>query len=210
VFTREELSRIAKLCVEHDVIAITDEIYEHMVYEGEHVVLATLPGMRERTVTINAMSKTYSVTGWRVGWAIAPPDITNAIRKVHDFLTVGSPAPLQKAAVAALELPDSYYTKLSEEYRVRRDLLCDGLERVGFRCTRPHGAYYVMADFSSFGFAGDDEAFARHMIDKTGVAAVPGSSFFSNPRDGSKLVRFCFPKKHETLEAAVKRLEALR
>jgi aspartate/methionine/tyrosine aminotransferase len=221
VFTRQELEGIARLCVEHDVIAITDEIYEHIIFDGaEHVILATLPGMRERTIVVNALSKTYSVTGWRVGYAIAPPEITNALRKVHDFLTVGAPAPLQRAAVAAMELPESYYRKLSVEYQERRDFLCDGLERAGFELTRPRGAYYVMCDFSAFGFTGGDaaepgdrtldEKFARYLIGEIGVAGVPGSSFFSNKKDGETLIRFCFPKRRETLAEAVKRLGALR
>ncbi|HZU98318.1 MAG TPA: aminotransferase class I/II-fold pyridoxal phosphate-dependent enzyme [Planctomycetota bacterium] len=211
VFTRQELEGIAKLCREHDVLAITDEIYEHIVYDGaEHVCLATLPGMRERTITINALSKTYSVTGWRIGWAIAPPEITNAIRKVHDFLTVGAPAPLQRGAVAALEMPDSYYRSLGAEYQARRDFLLAGLDKAGFKSVKPRGAYYIMSDFSPFGFDGDDQAFARYLIKEIGVAGVPGSSFFSNPKDGEKLIRFCFPKKQETLAEAVRRLEKLR
>jgi aminotransferase len=211
VFTREELGRIAQLCQKHDVIAITDEIYEHIVFDGaEHVILATLPGMRERTITVNALSKTYSVTGWRVGYAIAPPEITNAIRKVHDFLTVGAPAPLQKAAVAAMSLPDSYYKKLCGEYRDRRDFLLEGLDRVGFKSVKPRGAYYVMSDFSPFKFDGDDQAFARYLIEKVGVAGVPGSSFFNNPDDGKTLIRWCFPKKMETLREFVKRIEKLK
>jgi aminotransferase len=211
VFTRAELEGIAKLCVEHDVIAITDEIYEHIVYDGaEHVVLATLPGMRERTITVNALSKTYSVTGWRVGYAIAPPEITNALRKVHDFLTVGAPAPLQRAAVTAMELPDSYYRKLSVEYQERRDFLLEGLDKAGFKSVKPRGAYYVMSDFSAFGFDGDDHAFARHLIQEIGVAGVPGSSFFNRPEDGKTIIRFCFPKKRETLAEAVKRLARLK
>ncbi len=211
VFSRAELEGIARLCIEHDCIAITDEIYEHIIFDGaEHVRLATLPGMRERTITINALSKTYSVTGWRIGYAIAPPEITNALRKVHDFLTVGAPAPLQRAAVAAMELPDSYYEHLAVEYQERRDFLCDGLEKAGFGLVRPKGAYYVMCDFSAFGFDGDDEKFARHLISEIGVAGVPGSSFFMNKKDGEKLIRFCFPKKKETLAAAVERLSKLR
>jgi aspartate/methionine/tyrosine aminotransferase len=211
VFTREELQFIADLCIAHDVIAVTDEIYEHILYDGaEHVVLATLPGMRERTVTINALSKTYSVTGWRVGYAIAPPDLTQAIRKVHDFLTVGSPAPLQAAAATALAFPDSYYEGLVRDYTARRDVLYDALCAAGFQTNRPKGAYYIMADFSAFGYPGDDSAFARHLIQTIGVAPVPGSSFYRNPEDGRTLIRFCFPKKLDTLREAGERLARLR
>jgi L-glutamine---4-(methylsulfanyl)-2-oxobutanoate aminotransferase len=211
VFSREELELISGLCQRHDVIAVTDEIYEHILYDGAaHVSLATLPGMRERTVTINALSKTYSVTGRRVGYAIAPPDltaaITAAIRKVHDFLTVGSPAPLQSAAPAALDLPDDYYAGLVRDYTERRDILYNAIVGAGFKADRPRGAYYIMADFSGFRFDGDDTAFARHLITSIGVAPVPGSSFFMNAADGRQLIRFCFPKKLETLREAGERL----
>jgi len=210
VFTREELELIRDLCVEFDVLAITDEIYEHILYDGtEHIAMAALDGMRERTVTINGMSKTYSVTGWRVGWAVAAEKITNAIRKVHDFLTVGAPAPLQEAGAAALSLPAQYYVQLAERYRVRRDHLIPALTAAGFRCFRPQGAYYVMTDISAFGFE-DDVAFARHLVEKIGVACVPGSSFYRHPRDGAKQVRFAFCKKPETLDEAARRLAKLR
>jgi len=210
VFTREELELIRDLCVEFDVLAITDEIYEHILYDGtEHIAMAALDGMRERTVTINGMSKTYSVTGWRVGWAVAAEKITNAIRKVHDFLTVGAPAPLQEAGAAALSLPAQYYVQLAERYRVRRDHLIPALTAAGFRCFRPQGAYYVMTDISAFGFE-DDVAFARHLVEKIGVACVPGSSFYRHPRDGAKQVRFAFCKKPETLDEAARRLSKLR
>jgi aminotransferase len=211
VFTEDELRTIADLCMMHDVIAVTDEIYEHILYDGaRHIVLATLPGMRERTVTINALSKTYSVTGWRVGYAIAPADLTLSIRKVHDFLTVGAPAPLQAAGVVALTLPDSYYEDLVESYTARRDVLYDALTAAGFRANRPKGAYYIMADFTAFGFTGDDSAFARHLIREIGVAPVPGSSFFLRPEDGRDLIRFCFPKKLDTLREAGERLARLK
>src|SRR3954470_18943351 len=175
VFTREELELIRDLCVEFNVLAITDEIYEHIIYDGaQHVSIASLNGMQDRTVTINGLSKTYSVTGWRVGWTIAPSNITDAIRKVHDFLTVGAPAPLQEAGAAALDLPDSYYQKLAENYCTRRDHLIPALAEVGFRCFKPRGAYYVMTDISGFEFA-DDLAFTQHLVKDIGVAAVPGS-----------------------------------
>jgi aminotransferase len=209
VFTQAELELIRDLCVEFDVLAITDEIYEHILYDGtSHISLASLEGMRERTVTINGMSKTYSVTGWRVGWAVAPEKITNAIRKVHDFLTVGAPAPLQEAGAAALSLPDEYYAKLAEGYRVRRDHLIPALERAGFKCFRPRGAYYVMTDISAFGFE-DDVAFTKYLVKEIGVAAVPGSSFYRDPRDGARQVRFAFCKKRETLDAAAEKLARL-
>jgi len=209
VFTRAELEVIASLCQEFDALAITDEIYEHIVYEGaSHVPIATLPGMRERTVLVNSMSKTYSVTGWRVGFVLAAPDLTDSIRKVHDFLTVGAAAPLQQAGVVALNLPDSYYEKLSVEYQGRRDLLTERLEQAGFHCYRPNGAYYIMTDISAFGFV-DDLSFVRHLIEKVGVAAVPGSSFFSDSDAGRALIRFCFCKKYETLESAKQQLTKL-
>jgi aminotransferase len=210
VFTRAELELIRDLCVEFDVLAITDEIYEHILYDGtEHISIASLEGMRERTVTINGMSKTYSVTGWRVGWAVAPEKISNAIRKVHDFLTVGAPAPLQEAGVAALSLPAEYYTKLAEGYRVRRDHLMPALTAAGFRCFRPRGAYYVMTDISAFGFA-DDVSFTQYLVKDIGLAAVPGSSFYRDPRDGARQVRFAFCKRLETLDAAAEKLGKLR
>jgi aspartate/methionine/tyrosine aminotransferase len=209
VFTRAELDVIANLCQEFNALAITDEIYEHILYDGaSHVPIATLPGMRERTVLVNSMSKTYSVTGWRVGFVLAAPDLTDSIRKVHDFLTVGAAAPLQQAGVVALNLPDSYYEKLNVEYQKRRDFLLQRLDQAGFRCYRPQGAYYIMADISSFGFA-DDVSFVRHLIESVGVAAVPGSSFFSDSTAGAALIRFCFCKKYETLEEAGSRLRRI-
>jgi aminotransferase len=210
VFTRTELELIRDLCVEFDVLAITDEIYEHILYDGtEHISMASLDGMRERTVTINGMSKTYSVTGWRVGWAVAPEKMTNAIRKVHDFLTVGAPAPLQEAGAIALSLPPEYYAKLSEGYRVRRDHLIPGLAAAGFKCFLPRGAYYVITDISAFGFA-DDVSFTNYLVKDIGVAAVPGSSFYRDPRDGAQQVRFAFCKKPDTLDEAACRLVKLR
>jgi len=209
VFSRAELELIAELCQEFDALAITDEIYEHILYDAaSHIPIATLPGMRERSVLINSMSKTYSVTGWRVGWVLAAPDLTDSIRKVHDFLTVGAPAPLQQAGVVALNMPDSYYEKLASDYQGRRDMLLGVLEGAGFRCFKPAGAYYIMADIAGFGFA-DDYAFVRHMVEQAGVAAVPGSSFFLDSDAGSSIIRFCFCKKYETLEEAAVRLERI-
>ena len=210
VFTRRELELIRDLCVEFNVLAITDEIYGFILYDGaEHFSIASLDGMRERTITINGLSKSYCVTGWRVGWAVAPPEITNAIRKVHDFLTVGAPAPLQEAGAAALSLPASYYANLAEGYRRRRDRLVPLLAELGFRCFRPRGAYYVMTDISAFGYP-DDVAFTQYLVKEIGVAAVPGSSFYHNPRDGARQVRFAFCKRDETLDEAARRLQRLR
>jgi aminotransferase len=210
VFSRKELELIRDLCVEYNVLAITDEIYEHILYDGaKHISIATLEGMRERTITINGLSKSYSVTGWRVGWAVAPPEITNAIRKVHDFLTVGAPAPLQEAGAAALNLPASYYRDLAERYRTRRDHLIPALEKAGFRCYRPRGAYYVMTDISRFGFASDVD-FAQYLVKDVGIACVPGSSFYKHAKDGAQQVRFAFCKRPETLDQAAERLQKLR
>jgi aminotransferase len=209
VFTRQELTLIGELCEEYDALILTDEIYEHIVYGSEpHIPAMTLPGLRNRCVLVNSMSKTYSVTGWRVGWVLAPPDLTESIRKVHDFLTVGAATPLQQAGVHALALPDSYYQDLAASYLAKRDRLLGILSEAGFRPYTPDGAYYIMADFSAFGYA-DDHAFARYLIEDVGVAAVPGSSFFENPADGANLIRFCFCKKPETLAAAETRLAAL-
>ena len=209
VFSRAELEVIANLCQEFDVLAITDEIYEHILYDGaSHIPIATLPGMQERTVLVNSMSKTYSVTGWRVGFVLAAPDLTDSIRKVHDFLTVGAAAPLQQAGVVALNLPDSYYEKLSVEYQKRRDLLLERLGEAGFQCFRPQGAYYIMADIGKFGDS-DDVAFVRRLVKDPGVAAVPGSSFYSDSNAGVALIRFCFCKKYETLKKAGDRLRRI-
>ena len=208
VFSRAELQLIADLCIEHDAIAFTDDIYEHLVYEGEHVPLATLPGMADRTVSIHSMSKTYSVTGWRIGWAIAPPDLSVGIRRVHDFLTVGAAAPLQAAAVVALGLPDEYYRELLAGYRERRDVLVPALRDAGFRVHAPAGAYYVMTDIRDLTDE-DDVTFAHRLIRDPGVAAVPGSSFFSRPELGRTKLRFAFPKRLETLAAAAERLARL-
>ncbi len=214
VFAREEMEFIAKLCRQFDALCFTDEIYEHIVYpragaEIAHISMAQIEGMRERTVIVNSMSKTYSVTGWRVGYCIAPPEITSGIRKVHDFLTVGAAAPLQAAGAYALSLPAEYYDRLQTEYRVRRDRLLAVLQNAGFKTFSPDGAYYIMTDISAFGFANDVE-FTRHLIREVGVACVPGSSFYSAPDRGRQQVRFCFCKKDETLSLAAERLERLQ
>jgi aminotransferase len=209
VYSQAELELIAELCIEHDAIAITDEIYEHLVYRGRHISLATLPGMRERTITISGASKTYSVTGWRIGWLIAPPSLTAGIRKVHDFLTVGAAHPLQVAIATAMELPPSFYVELLGDYRERRDAIVTGLEECGFEVSAPDGAYYVMAGIESFGFH-DDVEFARHLIEKAAVATVPASSFYHDPSAGRGQVRFSFPKKIETIERGLQALRGLR
>jgi len=209
VFSRQELELIADLCIEHDAIAITDEIYEHLVYRGEHISIATLPGMADRTITISGASKTFSVTGWRVGWLIAPAALTAGIRKVHDFLTVGAAHPLQIAVAAALELPGDFYVELLGDYRERRDAIVSGLQECGFDAAAPGGAYYVMAGIGAFGFD-DDTAMARHLIEKVAVATVPGSSFFHDPREGRGHLRFSFPKRIETIERGVQALRSLR
>jgi aminotransferase len=205
VFSREELELIAGLCTEHDVIVFTDDIYEHIVFAGEHIPIATLPGMAERTVAVNSLSKTYSVTGWRVGWVIAPAALTSGIRKVHDFLTVGAAAPLQAAGTVALGLADDYYADLEAGYRRRRDLLLPSLDAVGLRPFAPDGAYYVMADFSALSDE-DDVAFARRLTADPGVATVPGSSFYSRRELGRTKIRFAFPKRDATLAEAATRL----
>ncbi|MDT8340472.1 MAG: aminotransferase class I/II-fold pyridoxal phosphate-dependent enzyme [Longimicrobiales bacterium] len=206
VFSRAELEAAADLCRTHGLMAVTDEIYEHIVYEGSHTPLATLDGMRERTVTVSGASKTFSVTGWRVGTIVAPPALTDAIRKVHDFLTVGAPAPLQEAVATGLrELGTKYYAELAAGYRLRRDTLVPALQEAGFGCRAPEGAYYVLADFSALGRE-DDVAFSHRLAREAGVVPVPGSSFFSEPARGFGLVRFAFCKRQETLEEAADRL----
>jgi aminotransferase len=210
VFCREELQFIADLCLKWGVVAVTDEIYEHILYDGaRHISIASLSGMRDQTITINSVSKTYSLTGWRVGWAIAPSSLTSSIRKVHDFLTVGAPHPLQEAAAAALQIDPSYYRTLAEDYEKRREFFCKVLEETEFRIYRPRGAYYIMTDIGHFGFS-DDVAFALHLVEKFGVATVPGSSFYSRSSSGATKVRFCFPKRMETLEQAAERLRKFK
>ena len=210
VFSREELHIIAALCRKWDVLAITDEIYEHIIYDGaKHISPITLDGMRERTIVVNGMSKTFSVTGWRVGYIIAPPGITGAIRKMHDFVTVGAPAPLQEAGAIALRLPDSYYVELAAQYQKRRDRVMKMLADAGLHPMLPKGAYYIMCDIKTWGYPNDVE-FARFMVKDIGVATVPGSSFFSDPAAGKDMIRFTFCKKEETLRAAEERLKKLR
>jgi len=210
VFTRAELGLIADAILGSNAYVVTDEIYQYMTYDGaRHVSMATLPGMRERTITINALSKTYSVTGWRVGYAIAPPEISAAVRKMHDFLTVGAAAPLQEAGVTALGLPEDYYRRLAAEYQQRRDRMLTALTAAGFECYKPRGAYYVITDISGFGFP-DDVQFARHLVSEIGVAVVPGSSFYRDPAPGRQQVRFCFSKTDATLDEAGRRLAKLQ
>jgi aspartate/methionine/tyrosine aminotransferase len=213
VFSRVELQQIADLCLKHDLLAITDEIYEHIVYDGEdHTPIATLPGMAERTVTISGVSKSYSVTGWRVGYAIASPELTLGIRRAHDFITVGAPHPLQEAAVTALGLPAAYYDELRRGYQARRDLLLGAVERAGFVAWKPRGAYYILTDVAHFlprHGCRDDHEFAMFLVKEVGVATVPGSSFYAHPALGRTKIRFCFPKTDDMLTEAGRRLQKL-
>ncbi|MGV0024749.1 pyridoxal phosphate-dependent aminotransferase [Phormidesmis priestleyi] len=210
VFTREELALIAELCHQWDALVFTDEIYEHILYDDrKHIAMATLPGMEERTVTINGLSKTYSITGWRVGYILANPELTEAIRKVHDFLTIGAPAPLQRAGVTAMQFPIDYYNNLAALYHEKRSTFLQILDQIEIPYSIPQGAYYVMADISQFGYSSSLE-FAYYLSQEIGVAAVPGSSFFRQPEDGRSLIRFCFSKRPETLQAARERLLQLR
>jgi len=209
VFTRDEISLIAELCQKWDVIAITDEIYEHIRYAGGHHVLATWPGMRERTVTISGLSKTFSCTGWRLGYAVAPFEFTSPIRKVHDFLTVGAPAPLQAAGAIGMAFDSDYYNHLALEYRARRDIMCSALDEAGFKYAAPEGAYYILADFSEISDL-ESREFAIWLAKEVGVATVPGMSFYSRPELGRSVTRFAFCKKIETLEQAAERLVALQ
>ena len=209
VFTRDEMSLIAELCIEHDAWAITDEVYEHIRYAGNHHPMAAWKGMRERTITVSSLSKTFSCTGWRIGYVIAPPEQTAAIRKVHDFLTVGAPAPLQAAAAIGLAFDADYYNRLALEYRARRDLMVSALADAGFAFCVPEVAYYVLADFSALSHK-SDVAFAKWMAREIGVAAVPGSSFYHRKELGRAMLRFAFCKKMQTLEEAAWRLRSIR
>jgi aspartate/methionine/tyrosine aminotransferase len=209
VFGRAELDLISELCQRYDVLCVTDEIYEHIVYDAVHVPPATVPGLEDRTVTINALSKTYAVTGWRVGWTVAPPEITAAIRKVHDFLTVGAAAPLQAAGAAAMALPPSYYAQTAAAYRERRDLLCAVLDKAGFGFQVPEGAYYVLCETGALDPGRDSSAYARRIVQEPGIATVPGTSFFADPAEGAGLLRFAFPKRLDTLHAAAERIARL-
>jgi aspartate/methionine/tyrosine aminotransferase len=211
VFFFDQVKGLVELCEEFDALLITDEIYEHIVFDGEkHVPPITLgPAARERCVVVNSLSKTFSVTGWRVGWVIAPPELTASIRKVHDFLTVGAPTPLQQAGVAALRMPDRYFVDLASRYEAKRNRMLGILEKVGFRCFVPKGAYYIMCAIDAFDFR-DDVALCTHLVDEIGVATVPGSSFFSDPAAGRNFIRFCFAKREETLALAAERLDRLK
>jgi aspartate/methionine/tyrosine aminotransferase len=209
VFTRDELQWIAELCQRWDVLAISDEIYERIVFGGHaHVAMASIPGMAARTITTGGLSKTYSVTGWRIGWAVSPPALTGGIRKIHDFLTVAAPTPFHDAGVAALSMPEAFYSQLARDYETKRDLMMEILGRHGFSAYQPGGAYYVMADVSRFGFASDSE-FAQYLVKEIGVATVPGSSFYIDPSAAPQTVRFCFSKRDETLHEADRRLARL-
>jgi aspartate/methionine/tyrosine aminotransferase len=213
VYGAEELAVLAELCQRWDVVLVVDSIYEHIHYlgPGGYLPPARVPGLEDRTITVNALSKTYAVTGWRVGWTVAPAPLTTAIRKVHDFLTIAAPAPMQAAGVAAMALPERYYTDLATRYRERRDLLCEALERIGFALRRPDGSYYVLCDSSPLDPARDGTAFAKRLIIEAGVSCVPAVSFWrpEHAEEGRSMVRFAFPKRPETLRAAVERLEAL-
>jgi aspartate/methionine/tyrosine aminotransferase len=209
VFSREEMELVAELCRTHDLVAITDEVYERMVYDSRHIRLATLPGMWERTLTLSSLGKSFSLTGWKTGWAVGPEHLTAGVRAAHQFLTFTTPNPMQHAAAAALAAPDEYYTELSEAYRRRRDLLAEGLAEIGFEVFLPQGTYFLMADHTPFGFE-SDLAFVHHLIRQVGVAAIPPSAFYHRPEDGKSLVRFAFCKDEATLRQALQRLRRLR
>ena len=208
VFDTDELEAIAALCHEFDAIAICDEVYEHIVYDGTHVSLATLDGMWERTVTLSSLGKTFSLTGWKIGWAIAPEALTAGVRAAHQFLTFATATPLQHGAAAALRAPDDYFSELTAAYRSRRDLLATGLAKLGFEVFWPEGTYFLLADHTNFGI-GNDVEFTRHLIETAGVAVIPPSAFYHDPADGADLVRFAFCKDEATLRAALERMTAL-
>ncbi len=208
VFTRAELQLIADLCIQNDVIAITDEVYERIVYDGSHLRLATFPGMWERTLTLSSIGKSFSLTGWKTGWAIGPEPLTGAVRAAHQFLTFTTPNPMQYGSAAAVAAPDAYFDELVASYRSKRDLLAGGLQALGFDVFTPAGAYYILADHRRFGFA-DDVSFVHHMVEQAGVAAIPPSAFYSDPADGKDLVRFAFCKTEPVLVEALARMRAL-
>ncbi len=209
VFTREELECIGRLCEEFDAIAVCDEVYEELVFEGEHIRMVDLPGMRERVVTMSSLGKTFSLTGWKIGWVVAPEELTRGVRAAHQFLTYAVNTPMQHAAAVALGMGDAYFDELRAGYRAKRDLLCDALGGLGFGVRKPAGTYFVLADHSGFGF-GDDVAFCKHLIEEVGVAAIPPSAFYENKAEGKDLVRFAFCKREETLVEAVGRLGRLK
>ncbi|MHC4974993.1 MAG: methionine aminotransferase [Planctomycetota bacterium] len=209
VLTREELQQVADLCHTWDAICISDEVYEHLVFQGEHVSIASLDGMWDRTITLSSFGKTFGLTGWKLGWAIAQEELTRAVRAAHQFVTFASVTPMQHAAARALSVGDEYYDRFTRDYLARRDMLCEGLESLGFGIARPEGTYFVLADHSPFGFE-DDVAFCTHLVEKTGVAAIPPSAFYEHPEFGQHLVRFAFCKREETLRAALERLARLR
>jgi len=209
VFSRPEMECIASLCRAHDALAITDEVYEHLVFEGEHIRMAEIEGMWDRTISLSSLGKTFSLTGWKIGWAVAPPALTAGVRAAHQFLTFATATPLQHGAAAALHAPAEYYASFVDAYRRRRDLLVDGLASVGFDVFTPRGTYFVLADHTPFGFP-DDVTFCRHLVEDIGVAAIPPSAFYHDPADGRRLVRFAFCKDDELMHAAVDRLAKLK
>lgn len=209
VYTQQELELIASLAKQHNAIVLSDEVYERLVFDGEHISMASLAGMRERTITLSSLGKSFSLTGWKIGWAIAPPELTAGIRAAHQFLTFATATPLQHGAIAALRAPDSYFEQLVADYRAKKEMLVNGLTRLGFTVFTPSGTYFVMVDHTPFGFE-NDIAFCRHLIERVGVAAIPTSVFYHNPDDGRSLVRFAFCKTEETLHEGLKRLVSLK
>jgi aspartate/methionine/tyrosine aminotransferase len=205
VYGRDELQLIADLCIEHDVLAVTDEVYERLVFEGEHIRIATFDGMYERTVSLSSLGKTFSLTGWKIGWAVGPPHLIKAVRSAHQYLTFATATPLQHGAVAALRAPQPYFDEFLAAYRRRRDVLCDGLAEIGFRIAPPAGTYFALADHTPFGFD-DDVTFCRHLIEHVGVATIPPSAFYHDPTDGSTLIRFSFCQDEDMLQEAVHRM----